>query len=88
MRQKCLTFNGFAFNGQTNFLKKYTKLNDSIHLCHSDLVYFYNTVERGYSGQWGYSGHFLFYFYFEQKDIFEQSKCPQLLVTYPRMYQK
>jgi hypothetical protein len=23
------------------------------------------TVKRGYSGQRGYSGHFLFYFYFE-----------------------
>ncbi len=46
------------------------------------------TVKRGYSGQRGYSGHFLFYFYFELKDIFEQSKCPQLFVTYPRMYQK
>jgi hypothetical protein len=47
-----------------------------------------STVKRGYSGQRGYSGHFLFNFYFELKDIFEQSKCPQLLVTYPRMYQK
>ncbi len=42
----------------------------------------YGTVKRDYSG------HFLFIFYFELKDIFEQSKCPQLLVTYPRMYQK
>jgi hypothetical protein len=41
-----------------------------------------NTVKRGYSGQ------ILFYVYFVLKDIFEQSKCPQLLVTYPRMSQK
>ncbi len=38
--------------------------------------------------KWGYSGQILFYVYFVLKDIFEQSKCPQLLVTYPRMSQK
>jgi hypothetical protein len=44
----------------------------------NDFLYcsIYSTVKRGYSGQRGYSGHFLFYFYFELKDIFEQSKCP------------
>jgi hypothetical protein len=42
----------------------------------------FDTVKRGYSG------HFLFYFYFELKDIFEQSKYPQLLVTYPRRFKK
>ncbi len=54
--------------------------DDLFEILHNETLF--STVKRGYSG------HFLFYFYFELKDNFEQSKCPQLLVTYPRMYQK
>jgi hypothetical protein len=38
--------------------------------------------------KWVYSGQILFCVYFVPKDIFEQSKCPQLFLIYPRMSQK